>query len=310
MSVERHELEASAKVAFSGGRLERLSEKRTDDAIEVARNEPSTRWLLIAHGRLVMDFTDADKPQAFFNADQLRAFEPEFADGILLGHEDGVACCAVRSQHDVELLPEPFRAIDYRSVFSQDLMNRTDLAILAQAAALMAWHSNHRYCGKCGAETAPKAGGAKRICEGCQAEHFPRTDPVAIMLTVRGDKCLLARGAHFPEKMISCLAGFIEAGETIEEAVRRETLEEAGIRTGAVTYHASQPWPFPYSLMIGCFAEGLNDEIVLEETELEIGRWFSKAEVQQMLAGEHPEGWMVPPSGAIATVLIADWAAG
>ncbi len=303
-------IEASAKAAFSGGTLKRLSEKRTDDAIEVARDEPSTRWLLIAHGRLVMDFANADKPRAFFNADQLRGFEPEFADGILLGHEDGVACCAVRSQHDVELLPEPFRSVDYRSVFSQGLMDRADLAILAQAAALMAWHSNHRYCGKCGAETAPKAGGAKRICEGCLSEHFPRTDPVAIMLTVRGDRCLLARGAHFPEGMVSCLAGFIEAGETIEEAVRRETLEEAGIRTGAVTYHASQPWPFPYSLMIGCFAEALNDDIVLEETELEMGRWFTKAEVRQMLDGTHPEEWRVPPRGAIASVLIADWAAG
>jgi NAD+ diphosphatase len=310
MIEKQSKLEASAKVAFSGGALVRLSEKRTDDAIETARADKNSCWMLIAHGKVVLDFSDEAKPRALFGADELRLFEPEFANGILLGFDKGVAHCAVRSVYPIEDMPPPFRAVDYRAAFSQGLLGQADLAILAQGAALMAWHSNHRYCGKCGAETAPKAGGAKRICEGCLSEHFPRTDPVAIMLTVRGDQCLLARGAHFPEGMVSCLAGFIEAGETIEEAVRRETLEEAGIRTGAVTYHASQPWPFPYSLMIGCFAQALNDEIVLEETELEMGRWFSKAEVRQMLAGEHPEGWRVPPSGAIASVLIADWAAG
>ncbi|MGL4490800.1 MAG: NAD(+) diphosphatase, partial [Rhizobiaceae bacterium] len=247
-------------------------------------------------------------PKALYSFDELKAFEPDLGSGVLLGSEDGVAHCAVSTAHDGEDLPAPFRAVDYRSAFSQGLLDRGQLAILAQGAALMAWHGNHRYCGKCGAETRPKSGGVKRICEGCLAEHFPRTDPVAIMLTVRGDKCLLARGAHFPEGMVSCLAGFVEPGETIEEAVRRETLEEAGIRTGAVTYHASQPWPFPYSLMIGCYAQALNEEIVLEESELEAGRWFSKAEVLQMLEKTHPEGWRVPPSGAIASVLIRDWA--
>jgi NAD+ diphosphatase len=302
--------EASGRVAFSGGTLKRLSEKRTDDAIEVARADAKTRWMLIAHGRVVLNFADEARPRMLFDADELRAFEPVFADGILLGFEDGVAHCAVRSMHDVEQMPAPYRAVDYRSAFSQGLLNRPELAMLAQGAALMAWHTNHRYCGRCGAETMIKSGGVKRVCEGCTAEHFPRTDPVAIMLTVRGDKCLLARGAHFPEGMISCLAGFVEPGETIEEAVRRETLEEAGIKAGKVTYHASQPWPFPYSLMIGCYAEGLNDDIKLEESELEAGRWFSKAEVLQMLEGGHPEGWRVPPAGAIASVLIRDWATG
>jgi NAD+ diphosphatase len=301
--------EASSRVAFSGGRLERLSEKRTDDAIEAARADASSRWMLFAHGRVVMDFSDEAHPRALFGADELRALEPEFSDGVLLGSEHGVAHCAVRSVHDVEQMPAPLKAVDYRSVMTRGLLDRPELSMLAQGAALLAWHANHRFCGKCGAETAPKSGGVKRICEACLAEHFPRTDPVAIMLTVRGDKCLLARGAHFPEGMVSCLAGFIEPGESIEEAVRRETLEEAGIRTGSVTYHASQPWPFPYSLMIGCYAEALNDEIVLEESELEAGRWFTKAEVLQMLDGAHPEGWRVPPSGAIASVLIRDWAA-
>lgn len=306
----RRDGEASAGVAFSGGTLKRRSEKRTDDAIDVARADGKSRWMMMAHGRLVLDYSDEAKPRMLFGADELRLFEPEFSDGVLLGFDDGVAHCAVRSSHDVEQLPAPFRSVDYRAAFSQGILARDALAILAQGVALLAWHANHRFCGKCGAETVPKAGGVKRVCEACLSEHFPRTDPVAIMLTVRGDKCLLARGAHFPDGMISCLAGFVEPGETIEEAVRRETLEEAGIRTGVVTYHASQPWPFPYSLMIGCYAEALNEDITLEETELEMGRWFTRAEVRQMLDGAHPEGWRVPPSGAIATVLIADWAQG
>jgi NAD+ diphosphatase len=130
------------------------------------------------------------------------------------------------------------------------------------------------------------------------------------MLTVRGDFCLLARGPHFPEGMVSCLAGFMEPGETIEEAVRRETLEEAGISTGRVTYHASQPWPFPHSLMIGCFAEATSEDIALDPSEIESGRWFSRSEVLEMLDGNHPEGWRLPPPQAIATLLIADWARG
>ena len=131
-----------------------------------------------------------------------------------------------------------------------------------------------------------RAGGYKRLCPACGTEHFPRTDPVAIMLTVTRERCLLGRGRHFAPGMYSALAGFIEPGETIEDAVRRETLEEAGIRLGRVVYHASQPWPFPYSLMIGCFGEALNDDISADANELEDCRWFARDEVLAMLAGD------------------------
>ena len=133
-----------------------------------------------------------------------------------------------------------------------------------------------------------RAGGYKRHCPTCGTEHFPRTDPVAIMLTVTREKCLLGRGRHFAPGMYSALAGFIEPGETIEAAVRRETLEEAGIRLGRVVYHASQPWPFPYSLMIGCFGEPLNEDIQADLNELEDCRWFFRDEVRLMLARTHP----------------------
>jgi NAD+ diphosphatase len=134
------------------------------------------------------------------------------------------------------------------------------------------------------------------------------TDPVAIMLAVSGDRCLLGRGGHFPPGWYSTLAGFIEPGETIEDAVRRETFEESGIRIGRVRYHASQPWPFPHSLMIGCFGEALGDEVKFDGEELEDCRWFDRTEIRQMISDTHPRELKCPPPKAIAHHLIRAWA--
>ena len=206
-----------------------------------------------------------------------------------------------------EQLPETIKAIDYRSVYMQGLIDEAAAGALAQGAALLAWHASHRFCSKCGTPSEMRAGGYKRHCPNCSTEHFPRTDPVAIMLTVTPEKCLLGRGRHFGPGMYSALAGFIEPGETIEAAVRRETLEEAGIRLGRVVYHASQPWPFPYSLMIGCFGEPLNDDIQADLNELEDCRWFFRDEVRQMLDRTHKDNLVTPPKGAIAHHLIRAW---
>jgi NAD+ diphosphatase len=226
---------------------------------------------------------------------------------VLLGFNTERPVLAAPAGVDPENLPDGIKAIDYRSVYVQGLLEAADLGALAQAAALLAWHANHRFCGRCGGETQMRDGGYKRTCPACGAQHFPRTDPVAIMLTVTRDKCLLGRGVHFGPGMYSALAGFIEPGETIENAVRRETFEEAGIRLGRVIYHASQPWPFPYSLMIGCFGEALNEDIHID-AELEACRWFPRDEVLAVLAGTHPDGIVVPPRGAIARNLIQTWA--
>ncbi len=153
-------------------------------------------------------------------------------------------------------------------------------------------------------------GGFRRECPSCSAHHFPRVDPVVIMLVRRGDTCLLGRGPHFRPHMYSCLAGFLEPGETIEDAVRREVFEETQIRVGAVTYRTSQPWPFPSSLMMGCAAEALDEVIVTDPSELEDARWFSRADVAAMLAGTHPEGILAPPPMAIANYLMRAFVAG
>lgn len=180
-----------------------------------------------------------------------------------------------------------------------------DAAILAQAKSVLDWHARHGFCANCGAKTVMADAGYKRFCESCQTEHFPRTDPVVIMLPVHGDKCLLGRQPKWPKAFFSALAGFVEPGETIEEAVTRELFEEAGIKAGIVQYHTTQPWPYPSSLMIGCFAEALNTEIHLDHNELEDARWFTKEELRAALAGEGPV--RMPPPLAIAHQLVKTW---
>ena len=184
-----------------------------------------------------------------------------------------------------------------------------EASILAQAKAMVDWHARHRFCSVCGSPSAPRSAGYSRRCtsEACKAEHFPRTDPVVIMLACRGDKALLGRQKIFPPGMYSALAGFVEPGETIEEAVRREVKEEAGIEVGAVRYHSTQPWPFPSSLMIGCIAEATSETIEMDGEELEDARWVDRATLARALAGDRGAGLFVPPSFAIAHMLVKAW---
>ena len=300
------ELEPSRFVGFAGNRIDRQSENRSDSSVRDALADPAARLMLMGGGRSVLKLGDGAF-DCYFTLADAEALGAVIAEAVLLGFEPEGPVLAAPMPAEPQL-PETIKAIDYRSVYIQGLIGEEPLGELAQGAGLLAWHATHRFCGRCGGATEMGAGGYKRVCTGCAAEHFPRTDPVAIMLTVTADRCLLGRGRHFAPGVYSALAGFIEPGETIENAVRRETFEEAGIKLGRVVYRASQPWPFPYSLMIGCFGEALNEDIHADLNELEDCRWFERAEVLAMLEGGHPDGLIVPPKGSIARHLISTWA--
>ena len=197
---------------------------------------------------------------------------------------------------------------DLRSLTTAGTLHPGDLGALAQAKAVLHWHRQHRFCAACGTETTIAAAGWRRECPACGTHHFPRTDPVVIMMAVDGERCLLGRQPRFPPGMYSCLAGFLEPGETVEAAVRRELFEEAGITTGAVDYRGSQPWPFPASIMIGCRAQAVSTALTIDHAELEDARWFTREETRAILAGTHPEGFRCPPTMAIAHHLMRGWA--
>ena len=203
---------------------------------------------------------------------------------------------------------DDLKLVDLRSIAAGGLVPPDEATMLASAKALMHWHARRRFCSNCGHLNAVAAAGWRLECTSCKMHHFPRTDPVVIMLAVNGDACLLGRQPRFPKGMYSALAGFLEPGETIEIAVRREIAEEAGVACGRVRYFASQPWPFPSSLMIGCFAEALDRAVAVDRVELEDARWFSRAETLALIERRHPDGLTAPIPMAIAHHLVRRWA--
>ena len=186
-------------------------------------------------------------------------------------------------------------------------MHEADAPLFAAAMSLARWHSRHRFCANCGHASEIIRGGWSRSCPRCSAEHFPRVDPVVIMLAEHEGKLLLGRQAHWPEGRYSALAGFVEVGESVEAAVAREVKEEAGIEVRNVRYVASQPWPFPSSLMIACHADAKSDELTIDMTELEDARWFTRDEVRAAIAGEPGGTFQPPPRTAIARTLMEHW---
>jgi len=179
-----------------------------------------------------------------------------------------------------------------------------ELAMLGQAKGIFEWNNSHKFCSKCGGKSDMHEAGYKRICNNCNTEHFPRTDPVVIMLAKYENTAFLGRQKRFPPGMYSALAGFIEHGESIEEAVARELKEEAGIKIFDAKYHSSQPWPFPNSLMIGCIADAESNQFKLDEVELDEGRWFNREELRDALNGGSKTDFFVPPPMAIAHHLV------
>ncbi len=297
-------------MGFATNGLARHTSERGDDALARHRANPEARIVLFA----------GDTPVLRRTEDRLSALHPAHIRGDLPISEE-VYLGTLGDTHVVALLTAADRmeqfenrddcfVLDLRSVATQGLVPEREAGMLAEAKSLLSWHARHRFCANCGALTRASASGFRRDCDACSTQHFPRTDPVAIMLITHGDNILLGRQARFPAGNFSCLAGFIEPGETVEDAVRRETFEEAGVRVGEVRYMLSQPWPFPSSLMIGCHGIALNDRLDIDYEEMEDVRWFSRADVALMLEDRHPDNLRTPPPVAIAHHLVRQYLAG
>jgi len=286
--------------------LVRHSAERDPEALANAVAHPRTAMVILAGDVPILRAGEPGTsllPHAALS--RLAAHQEQVLLGIL-GDRPVVATLAAPEAAELFQEDPAFAAVDLRSIAMRGLVPPEELGLLAMAKSLLDWHRRHRFCANCGAPTQAAQAGFRRDCSACGTQHFPRTDPVVIMLITRGDRCLMGRQPRFAEKMYSCLAGFLEPGETIEDAVRRETFEEAGIRVGAVRYLASQPWPFPSNIMIGCIGEALTEEIAFDGEELEDARWFTKDDVRRMLEGAH-EQFLAPTPIAIANHLIREW---
>ncbi|MBD3846804.1 NAD(+) diphosphatase [Bosea sp. SSUT16] len=304
--------ERSSLTGFAVNRLDRREDLRNKpDAVTALRHRSDTLIAAVAGETPILNRIEGETLSVWFSHGETEMLGPAQEEIFLGMAEDGSPRFGrLLDRALAETLKERPELVvtDLRSVALKRLVPEDEVGPLGEAKAVLDWHARHRFCAQCGGPTKAAASGWRRECSVCGAMHFPRTDPVVIMLVTRGDKCLLARQARFAPGMYSCIAGFVEPGETMEDAVRRESWEEAGLRVGPVRYLASQPWPFPSSIMLGCIAEALGDEITLDMTELEEGRWFPREEVLQMLNGTHPNGLACPQHIAIANTLLRAWA--
>jgi NAD+ diphosphatase len=295
--------------AFVNHTLDRAAHLRNDDSKLMALEERSDTRAYVVHRDSLLVKHEADGARALLSIKEALALGAN-PGTIFLGLRDGAAIFGMGiGAASVDRLVGRTDAglSELRGMAMQDALPPDQLSAVAVAKALVNWHQRHGFCANCGTRTAMAQGGWKRDCPSCKAEHFPRTDPVVIMLVTAGDKCLLGRQKQFPQGMYSCLAGFVEAAETIEDAVRREIFEESGIRCDDVGYYMTQPWPYPSSLMIGCTATATSEVVTIDHTELEDARWFTRAEATQMMTREHPDGLFGPHPFAIAHHLLGRW---
>jgi NAD+ diphosphatase len=296
---------------FAGNPLDRASDKRGDTQwLGEKLADPNSLAVAIWNGQPMVEGGKDEPRIAYVRASLAGELSGNGERLLFLGLWKDTAVFAVdldggTDPADGGPLDGLGRFVDLRGVATA--LPPADAAIIATAKGMFEWRRRHKHCANCGAPSHPAEGGWKRVCETCNAEHFPRTDPVVIMLPAKDEKCLLGRQAIWPKGMYSALAGFLEPGESIEEACARELKEEAGLSTASVRYHSTQPWPYPSSLMIGLIAEVENDDATPSDTELEAVKWFTRDEAKALLAGSLP-GLFCPPKLAIAHQLLKAWA--
>ncbi|MEI9849540.1 MAG: NAD(+) diphosphatase [Sphingomonas sp.] len=284
---------------FTGATIDRADNVRSDEAaLAAAMADPRARLLRL---KALDPQVDAAGRLAWGTL----AEAPEGGEIVFLGFEDGAPHFAAADPAEA-----PVKGRNPAIFAVLAALPEAEAALYAGARSVVDWHMRHRFCAQCGSATAPFRAGWGRKCPVCTSEHFPRTDPVVIMLAEFGERVLVARGKGWPEGRYSALAGFVEPGESIEEAVARETLEESGVRVPpeSVRYVASQPWPFPSSLMIACIGRAEDDALQVDTTELTDAIWVTRDEVRASFAGE-PAPFLPPPPFAIAHTLLKAWLA-
>ncbi|WP_085306727.1 NAD(+) diphosphatase [Planktotalea arctica] len=310
-------------VTFGGSGLERAAHLRADTAaLSTYRTNAASQAIVFWRGKPLIRRGARDALARLSMSEHIIASRA--SEAIFLGLENGCAIFAhdlsdwQPSGVDEEALGAFFDPSEQRhpdlpqsDVFAELRANMTrltprDAELAASARALYSWHASHRFCAKCGGASEMSMAGWQRGCGACGGQHFPRTDPVVIMLITHENSVLMGRSPGWPEGMYSLLAGFVEPGETLEAAVRREVLEEAGITVGQVDYLASQPWPFPNSLMFGCKGAALDTDITIDPVEIEDAIWVSREEMMLSFAGENPK--ILPArKGAIAHFILKHW---
>jgi NAD+ diphosphatase len=323
MTAKGPEMKNAEFVTFGGSGLDRAGELRGNpQAIAEAAADPAARAVIFWRGKSLIS---AERPAGLILLGMDHAVLKDAAEPpILLGREDDAPIFAVDvsawtpadldesslggfldpSEQRHPALPDWMVFAELRRVMTW--LTPRDAELAASGRAVFSWHEIHPFCARCGAQTQMAQGGWQRHCASCGASHFPRTDPVVIMLITHGNSVLVGRSPGWPTGMYSLLAGFVEPGETLEAAVRREVFEEAGVRVGEVGYLASQPWPFPASLMFGCRGEATSSEITIDPVEIEDARWVTREEMMTVSQGHHPE-IMPARKGAIAHFLIERW---
>ena len=291
--------------AFTGNPLDRDDRYRQDKTLlDAAFTDPAAQFLVILKGKVL---TNGDGSIHWVNASGLIKDCIDFH--IFLGLDGDKKCFAVQVNGGVEEDPDTgLKLRDARTIGMKLGPGSPELGIVAQAKSVLDWHHRHRFCANCGTPTEIEKVGYQRTCPNCGHHHFPRTDPVVIMLVECGDKILLGRGPKLPPGFFSALAGFVEPGESLEEAVVRELKEEAGVTASNVQYLASQPWPWPSSLMMGCIAQTDSFDLEPDGDEIDELTWLTRDELKEIVAGKNPK-IAVPPPIAIARTLIDHWIA-
>ncbi len=262
----RPDLGPKPQPGYTDSRLERAAERRRDQAALATLLSGAQAGAYVIGGDLIVLKKGQTLNDPLFTLAEANALGPA-SETVFLGHLDGAGRFGfgiTPTAAEALKARDEFLVTDLRSIAVHGLVDAEHLPPIAEAKAVLHWHMRHRFCPNCGAPTTAVDGGWRRDCANCKTQHFPRTDPVVIMLVIDGERCLLGRSPRFASTMWSCLAGFIEPGESIEDAVHRETREEAGIACGRVVYYRSQPWPFPTTLMIGCHAEATSRDIVVD----------------------------------------------